>query len=289
MLGALAAPRGMAGRTLDAPAPIKSRTSKCYLLSLMVMLWLCLGALCLLQPVACAKRDPSVSRFDQAHLPWIANSSKPLYYEGDKYVNSLPELLGVQQLKNWVSVFVFNQGVARWALNCIYSYIKFGKVGGNGDMVHTWPACTVPLYLVRKHAWCTIHAQVHACVVRRHACVCMPMHALRVHVAQVWEYGGGRLHAFCTRVWRRPSACVLHVSSFHVRKPHAPSVRHMHQACHHDHDEQARNYIVAATDEASLRVCVKYRLPCYNAAFLLGEQGSELTNTQMQINSKECE
>ena len=52
---------------------------------------------------------------------------------------------------------------------------------------------------------------------------------------------------------------------------------------------QGRNYIIAATDAASLAVCMKHRLPCLNASHVLGEQGGVLSNTTMPINSKECE
>eukprot|EP00955_Chlamydomonas_euryale_P091333 364615-Chlamydomonas_euryale.AAC.10 len=117
-----------------------------------------------------AKRDLTVSKFDNAHIPWYQSSTKPLYYEGDRFVNSLPDLLGVQQLKNWVTVFMFNRAVQRWALNCIYSYIKFGKVSSS---MHA-----------QCHAWPCMHQT--GCANRRNLQVCMlvEMSGLSAHAGR---------------------------------------------------------------------------------------------------------
>eukprot|EP00955_Chlamydomonas_euryale_P038116 351002-Chlamydomonas_euryale.AAC.10 len=75
------------------------------------------------------ERPAPISAFDEQRIPWYTSDPAPLAYEGDRFVNGLPELLAVQQHDGWVSMFMFNVGIQRWALNCIYSYIKFGEVG----------------------------------------------------------------------------------------------------------------------------------------------------------------
>lgn len=51
-----------------------------------------------------------------------------------------------------------------------------------------------------------------------------------------------------------------------------------------------KSYIVAATDEESLKLCMIFRLPCYNASYLLAEYTStsdtKLSTTTMLIGSK---
>jgi hypothetical protein len=69
-----------------------------------------------------------LSKFDSQHIPWLLTlPPKKIKYIGLQ--NDLKRLVNQQHTSRWVTVFMFNKGVQRWALNCIYSYIKFGRVG----------------------------------------------------------------------------------------------------------------------------------------------------------------
>lgn len=75
-------------------------------------------------------------------------------------------------------------------------------------------------------------------------------------------------------------------------QPHMPPQDVEYPPCSHTSPPcclQARNYIVATFDEASLQSCLDHRLPCYNATHILGEaQGAQLADRTLHIKSAEC-
>lgn len=75
-------------------------------------------------------------------------------------------------------------------------------------------------------------------------------------------------------------------------QPHMPPQDVEYPPCSHTSTPcclQARNYIVATFDEASLQSCLDHRLPCYNATHILGAaQGAQLADRTLHIKSAEC-
>ena len=59
--------------------------------------------------------------------PWLLSPAHQAELPYLGLEDDLTALLKVQSSHNWVSVFLFNSGFADLTVNCIYSYINYGK------------------------------------------------------------------------------------------------------------------------------------------------------------------
>lgn len=64
---------------------------------------------------------------------WITEQNRSQYMG---LHNDLPALLQAQSRDNWVSMFSFSSGIKRMALNCIYSFVRYG--GQSSYIVTAW-------------------------------------------------------------------------------------------------------------------------------------------------------
>lgn len=79
-----------------------------------------------------SSRSSSISKFDSSSIPWLQRENANIGMYKAIAHNNLERLMKGQAKgmrgEKWVSIFTFNRAVTHWALNCIYSYIKYGKV-----------------------------------------------------------------------------------------------------------------------------------------------------------------
>lgn len=106
-----------------------------------------------------SSRSNSISKFDSSSIPWLQRQRGNAGLFKATAHNNLERLMTGQAKgkpgEKWVSIFTFNRAVTHWALNCIYSYIKYGKVCAMRTGLHLL-ACTCLQYV-------TIHPQCAPC------------------------------------------------------------------------------------------------------------------------------